>query len=155
MIHEIIDKHIDNGLNFLFVCNKYLAKYICMYMEDTYEVIDEYCGLKDEECEEFYVGIYFENEKMHFYCENARGMNGEFKLSDLDQCDYYVGLEDMNDELMYDKLLALKGDWIRLNNLDDDFDELIDAYVEMIIDARGCRRCIKGFLEDLVEEVLV
>ncbi|MDD3292464.1 MAG: hypothetical protein PHY19_08040, partial [Methanocellales archaeon] len=74
----------------------------------------EDCALKYENCNEFYVSVSFMDDNLYFYCEKARSKYNEYLLSDLKQCDYYIGL-DMTEEEVYDRLLAHKGNWIWLD----------------------------------------
>ena len=113
--------------------------------------MNEDCALKYENCNEFYVSVSFMDDNLYFYCEKARSKYNEYLLSDLKQCDYYIGL-DMTEEEVYDRLLAHKGNWIWL---DEYYEEILDMFTDRVMDVKECRGCVRRVLEDFVEEVLV
>jgi len=105
-ITNIIDLHLESEeYNLLFVCNKNLAKYICDYVYKEYGIIDEDMELKDS-IKEYYVSLYFSNNKVSFYCETAKGYSGEYKLNDIDneKINFYICV-NMNKKTIFDRLI--------------------------------------------------
>jgi len=105
-ITNIIDSHLESEeYNLLFVCNKYLAKYICDYVYKEYGIVDEDMELKDS-IKEYYVSFYFSNNKVSFYCETAKGYSGEYKLNDIDneKINFYICV-NMDKKTIFDRLI--------------------------------------------------
>ena len=177
-IEDIIDSHMQSESNFLFACEASLAQYICDYLLDEYDLSDEN-GNEElyTDTEEFYVSVCFEDDKILCFCEDAKGISGEYKLSDsLSQFSYFVGLEDMTNEVMFKKLRGDEGIWVRftmVDGMEDNGDEenccccdccredelmtvnkLLDIYTERILDTQGCPDCIREILDDLVDEII-
>ena len=82
-IVDIIDNHMESETNLLFVTNKKLAEFICNYVLEVHELFDDDLELSDN-IKEYYVSFYFTDRECNFYCERARGNNGEFKLNHID-----------------------------------------------------------------------
>lgn len=170
-IIDIIDEHYEAQLNFLFVCNKPLAKFIYDYMAETYDLYDEDMPLKlKDDVDEYYVTLCFgEDGEELFFCENAKGNSGGYKLSDLgDYIDYYICL-DIDSDIILDKLLSENGSWnfvevdmdecegccgcdeCRECNEGVDYNELLDIFIEKIQRTEGCPGCIRDVLEEFAE----
>jgi hypothetical protein len=168
-----IDDAIERNSNIMFVCNFSLAEEISEYVLDTYDIIDKNSALYDDDIDEYYVGLYFTEGEIEFYCERARGISGQFKMTDAEGViDYYIFLE-MTDEEIEEKLLG-EGSWGLYDLIwdeDDDEDcdsdedkddceededdcddvvyDLIAGYADQIVENDLCPRCVLNVLVDL------
>jgi hypothetical protein len=89
-VEEIIDSHIQNDTNFLFVCDFALAHYIYDYLDDSYGIKPESLELS-KEVDEYYVSLQFYNDnKFTLVCEYASWNQGKYKYDDVDKNNYYV-----------------------------------------------------------------
>jgi len=95
----------------LFVADKDLAEFICNYVLEEHDMIDDDMTLEDN-IKEYYVSLYFTDEQDYFFCEDARGNSGEYKLSDIDDelINYFI-FNDMDKETAFDKLVSENGTW--------------------------------------------
>jgi len=115
------------------VCNFVLAEEISEYLADEFDIIDENTSLYDDDIDEYYLSLYFNEDEAEFCCECARGISGNFKITDCeDVTDYYIFLE-MTDEEIKEKLLG-KGSW-GLYDLEINENEICDGECE---DCNGC-----------------
>ena len=110
-IVDIIDNHMESETNLLFVTNKKLAEFICNYVLEVHELFDDDLELSDN-IKEYYVSFYFTDRECNFYCERARGNNGEFKLNDIDDevINYFIFI-NMDENIAFDKLTSENGSW--------------------------------------------
>ena len=95
----------------LFVADKDLAEFICNYVLEEHEMIDDDMTLEDN-IKDYYVSLYFTDEQDYFFCEDAKGNSGEYKLSDLDDelINYFI-FNDMDKDTAFDKLVSENGTW--------------------------------------------
>ncbi len=75
-VEDIIDMHYKNKNKIMFICDEDLALYICDYLEEVYGIEDIESQLFEDDIDEFYVSIIFDDEESVLYCESARGNNG-------------------------------------------------------------------------------
>lgn len=170
-IIEILDKSIANNKPFCFVVDGVLAEMIESYLFEEYGIEDE-CTIEeyDYEDEIYYVSSLssYSKEPYRLFIETAKCKNGEFKYSDVDNCNYYV-FEDVETENIEDKLYG--GNIIfceYINDDEDDFDDednhdcencdnyldcLTDSYVELLQET-SCPDCTKKLLKSYLGEVL-
>jgi hypothetical protein len=165
-LEGIICRHIDNDKNFLFVCNYIIAQHICDFLKTEYEIEDEDSEL-NRKVNEYYI-THYNNQ---FYCEVARGSNGEYKSGDLYNVDYFI-FTDMSEAEVDAKLIDDLGTWSWAEIVDEIADEeedccdgdcencelndeeeeelsLIADYVEKVLNANGCVDCTFEALIDL------
>lgn len=110
-IKKIIDEHILKKHSFMFVCDANLAYFISDYLDEEYEIYDRHSCLYTN-TKEFYVMVYFNYPEIDMYCESAKGQDGNYKLSDIDNFNYFIGV-DMSENEIKNKL---KGDgctWVK------------------------------------------
>lgn len=148
-ITQIITQNIESEANFVFVCDKNLAEFICNYLMDTYDIIDEDMTLEDD-IQEYYVSMYFsdEDDDINFFCESAKGINKEYKLNDIDDdyVDYYI-CNNLDENIAFDKLLGKNATWHWIGvNMEDDNEEC--EYNDCECD--GC--CEKCEVEDYEDD---
>lgn len=185
-IVNIIDEHFETETNLLFVTNKQLAEEICDYVLNEYNIIDESMEINDEILD-YYITIYFEDDNINFFCEDARGITGEYKLHYVENeyIDYYICV-DMEVNVVFDKLMGINGswNWISVDLEDNDYecdnckyegtdeccecgecscdceecedegityDELLDIFVDKIVDTQGCLGCIREVLDEFAD----
>jgi hypothetical protein len=160
-ICDVIGSHVYNEKAIMFVCDYSLASAIVDYVEDTYgdcidmlDMFDDNIEL-DEEIDEYYVTIDFDRVKsknqMLFFCEKARGTSGRYKMSDIDNIDYFI-FTDMSDENVNAYLLGY-GTRLRCELVEDEeeyceTEEMIDCFVEDLENLM-CPHCIKEKLIEL------
>jgi hypothetical protein len=149
-IEEIIENHMDNDHNFMFVCDEMLAEFISNYLEEIYGLEAENSSLYEED--EYYVSVLFDGEIPMFFCESARGISGKYKLSDMPDCDYFI-FTDMSEDEAEKNLISEGGIWSWFekedeNDLDDEDCENCEFYDE-------CDERIDDFDESLEEERLI
>lgn len=180
-IADIIDDHFESEVNLFFVCDKQLAEFIYDYIKSEYNVDDKNIDKEDitvDNIEEYYVSLYFsndENNSVSFFVENAKGNSGEYKINDIeDQCvDYYICF-DMDEDIVFDKLVGENASWywIKVDMCDvgecgwcgdceevvsdkcDEgitYDELLDEFVERIQNTEGCPSCIREILNEFAD----
>jgi hypothetical protein len=147
-IFERIDDAIEEKSNIMFVVNFALAKEISEYLDDEFGIEDEHSQLYEEDLDEYYVSLYFDEDGIHFYCESAKGNSGEFKLSDCGGIiDYYIFLE-MSEEEINEKLQG-EGVWglYDVAALGDDIENLD-------ISCEDCNKCEDNDEDDAEFEML-
>lgn len=89
-IEEIIDNHIKDSQDFLFVCDFALAHYIYDYLANDYGLTPEAVELSSE-IDEYYVSMsFYKDGDIIFICESARGTSGMYKYNESDEIDYYI-----------------------------------------------------------------
>jgi len=144
-IADIIDNHFESEINLLFVCNKQLAEFIYNYVMSEYDIDDKNIDKEDitvDNIEEYYVSLYFSNDEddsVSFFVENAKGNNGEYKFNDIeDKCvDYYICF-DMDEDIVFDKLVGENATWNWVQVDMSDYEEW-DGCEEVVCD--NCEEC--------------
>lgn len=165
-IIDTIDNHFESECNLLFVCDKKLAEFIYEYILNNYVTDDDGETELDElnrNYKEYYVSLYFNrnDDKANLFIENAKYKNG-YKINDLkDECiNYYIAV-DLDDEIVFDKLLGndCTYNWIEIdwdecedNCEDDELCEeikLIEEYAKSIENGYCCSVCLMDILYEL------
>jgi hypothetical protein len=92
--NELVDEHIVNDCEpFLFLVDGKLAEYLDIYICDEFELEDEDCTIEEYDYDEHYYVSYSPSDKYdgcQLFIEKAKGIKGEYKVSDISGCYYYV-----------------------------------------------------------------
>lgn len=165
-IIDVLDIHIDEKRNFLFVTDRNLAEEICEYLEEEFDIVDDDSDLDRENIQEFYVNCWFDEDGIRFYCESANGRGGYKEVETFDNqfIDYFI-LEGTMSEKEADKYLL--GDCTRswfeivdeeksnkdqdeeLTDDEEEFISLVGEAFEKIVNSDGCEHCIFDALFEL------
>ena len=90
-VEEILDFHIENDSNFLFVCDFALAHYIYDYLHNEYDIEADSLELSSD-IDEYYISMsFYDDGDITFICEYAKfDQEGQYKYDECDNVDYYV-----------------------------------------------------------------
>ncbi len=150
-IADIIDDHFSTETNCLFVTNKNLAEAICDYVLNEYNIMDEDMEINDEILD-YYITIYFEDDNINFFCEDARGITGEYKLHYVEDeyVDYYICDINMDVNVVFDKLMGVNGSWNWVSvSLDEDCNNCKYEGTDECCECGDCEEC-----EDEIKEIV-
>lgn len=153
-IYQVIDSHIENQIQFMFVVNRDLAELICEYVADNYDLYDEEMQLSDK-YKDYYVSLYYDGDEVSFYCESARGYNGEYKWSDAmeNRVDYFI-CNDMSEEEADDKLLGYMCTWSWIDVDWEEDDNVAESSLCKCCECKNSDSCdeYECTCKDMVEE---
>ena len=172
-LKKVIDNHIEVGRYCTFIVTPPLAYLICEYLETEYDLFDEDPGIFTD-VKEFYLSLCFDGNEVEFFCEDAKGLSGEYKLCDMNDCDYFIesGIK-MNSKQMNDKLQGERCTWSRFELVEEivsecdgccdccefgdeeeiDVEDLLEVYVERLQDVGNCKTCLSQILEDFMHDI--
>ena len=143
-IENIIDGHFEVERNFVFVCDETLSDFIMDYLDEDYGLKDGDCGNLPNITDEYYVSVmFYEDEEPKVFCENARTMDGRYKYSGVDNCDYFIMDDTGVCEITANKILNGEGcTWSWFEIVDEDEDDYCGEYGEYkCCDCEDCCDC--------------
>lgn len=177
-LENILDNHIQQKRDCMFVCNGFIAYFISEFLEEVYDIRDEGSELFSN-AKEFYVSLNFYDNYIEFFCEDACGIDGEFKGCDLDNQDYFIQGNMMSDREIEECLYGGEDcTWSRFELVEDDgiveeeeleedmveeccgccecccedegigYDDLLDIFTYKILETQGCPGCIRDILDE-------
>ena len=105
-IIDILDEHIDESKNFLFVVNHDLAVFISNYLAEEYDIFDIEGSDLDKNYKEYYCSLWFDEDGDNFYCESALGRMEYKETDNFDEPMSYFIFTDMDSYNVKRKLLG-------------------------------------------------